>query len=310
MLFVLFVLFFPIINAYAYCSENVSYLEPIIDITIHDQQPDIPTTHVNSIKISTTLIELNYFILTKNYYNISEECIQSDLDSLNDYNNYNDCKDDIVCTLEHMKSINLVPTDYYGMKISMNHLLPGLSYSSPIGIENVKIKTTITLDELAKLLEYGGIISYVDQTILNENGYNDDIKLSSTINKPILIVGLFQDFYNDVYVKYNSFSGYSWGCDGYGYIRITEFAMYDSKIMNNCGILSTNVIVTVKDKYKQNELYVINKSTVKNVTTFIIVNIVMYCTFVLIVAVISIMYVKKSCRKQTHIELFDNDNDL
>src|SRR5271155_2033125 len=132
----------------ALCNENIYDLEQIIDISYPKETLDY--AHHNTITAFVALIELNYYILTNNYYNISDEYI------LTTINPSLECSENIICVTDNIKNINLVSTN--DSATIYNYYLYSLNHATPIGIKNINTNTISNVTEISDYLYYGGII--------------------------------------------------------------------------------------------------------------------------------------------------------
>lgn len=223
-----FLLLLPVINAL--CNHNVNSLIPIIDVS--------NTSNFSTISSKDNIpIELSYYVLTSISFNLSDEIAKYNLKLSPE------CKKDIFCILDNLKNINLISNNRY----SSMYYTPTL-YTVRFNVstfvkqllDNYKMTSySITPANIYNQFLSGGILSFVHDTDLNSDGFDDLVLLTGQKkNKIILIVGVYQDpIYNELFLKYYGFNGPDWGCSGFGYIRITDMSTSNFFVYNNEDLL-------------------------------------------------------------------------
>lgn len=259
------------------CNVNVLGLEAIFDIenNVEIQIKDTPSSENEAIYAALSLIELNYFLTTGNYYNLSASLCRG-----------LPCENNVTCALGFLTHNHLYSSYEYShtRKNTLGRLF-FLDHYTPIHLTSVKVyegfpkmfnDSATTVNYLIELLKNEAFISYVDDVTLfhddgyNENGYtgNDDSQVVNSLNslnsynRAIIIVGICEDEFEDVYLKYNAMQGYAWGCEGYGYVRITDYEN-TLQILNNGGILNSIVRINITSLFAENLLYAIDSESVK-----------------------------------------------
>jgi hypothetical protein len=318
--FVLFAIIVTI-SVDAICDSNTIDLEIITDIVYDINIPmkysSTPTNRV--VDASLTLLELEYYMTTDNYYELSAK-------NLNNLGIECDTFDaNVACVLKKLSDQKLYPNyEYMKNDGKNNYNIFNFDYIAPIQITNISYYQNLnnqfssTDNFIAYLIDYLHInpfITYAEFTILNENGYNEILtKPLTKINYlPIVVVGIYQDEFDDIYLKYNSLNGYNWGCDGYGYIRITDYAT-DEKIYYNARILETIIMVDIANMFVKQSLYTIDENTYNNIMAFTIFSICFYVLLGISLGVVAYLHMRKKIinqqsNQQTETNDIDGDSD-
>jgi len=273
------------------CNMNVQGLQPIVD---HADQNVV--RHNGTILDQTLeLIQNNFYLQNGKQYNLTIKHYGNTLEKI-----MMECGYDVYCALHEIQH-----NDYYSYDskiIEENYLMFDATNMLPVQVDDVQEMYPVLMNysDLFNQLVDRYVIMYLDRDVLDMTekmgGYVENITLvfQKENGYPVMVTGIYNDEYEDIYLEYTPMFGLSWGCGGYGYIRITDYTN-DQNLVNNGGILSTMVTVSTSDMYSSGTLYSLKKSDVQNIIIFSSAVMSIITTYITIKIYGLVKSIKKRC---------------
>lgn len=246
------IILFAAIYATASCPEeaNLSLLHDWATQSYMIPVPYRGNAETDWMLTVVSFLELNYFLVSSSKCQLSSQQISDNIYDFYNDNNYDDnvfreCKkimlDDTTSGMHGYAAYCAL--HYISYKGIVTKLTRGKNDKIvPIGIRNVTLSEfeetkgrydgAMLLFKLLFLLTKGSVIANID--LSNIVGYNYDIIRDYHATDYVLLVGMYKDQNEHVFLKFQSTFGQYWGCGGYGYVRISD----NYNIVNNRGILS------------------------------------------------------------------------
>jgi hypothetical protein len=272
------------------CNMNVQGLQAVTD------HSDDCTVECNGtiIDIILAFIKGSYYLQNGEWFNIT----------IDDYDRVSnkiqlECNSDAHCILQSMQNIR-----YYSANSEIkgkNYVLFSVSNQLPVSIDSINLINPMVMeyDDIFNIISKNIVIAYIDEDLLDKaknGGYIEDISLGSGNKYPVIITGIYNDEYEDVYLKYNPMFGSNWGCCGYGYIRVSDYSNVQD-LVNNGGVLSTMVLVRTSNMYSSETIYNISGNDILNIIITISILLSLLGIFMTVMVYRCIVWTKNKCNR-------------